>query len=155
MFGGEVATAMSACEVFRRGRRYSDALLHWYTAQRDHPTIDHREQKPDPAAFGIEPQHAEYLAGLAQRDFYRLQSPLNLYLLKQRWNTGYETYDSCVVAARTEAEARAMHPSGSPRDEADRGDWAAPEHVEVTLLGTAGHAVASQPHVICASYTSG
>lgn len=33
---------------------------------------------------------------------------MNLYLLKQEINTGYDTYDSCVVAAESEEDARVI-----------------------------------------------
>ena len=35
---------------------------------------------------------------------------MNLYLLTQTENTGYDTYDSCVVIANTEEEAKLIHP---------------------------------------------
>ena len=38
---------------------------------------------------------------------------MNLYLLTQRTNNGYDTYDSCVVAAESESDARTIHPDGS------------------------------------------
>ena len=36
---------------------------------------------------------------------------MNLYLISQDVNNGYDTYDSAVVAAETEQEARETHPS--------------------------------------------
>jgi hypothetical protein len=36
---------------------------------------------------------------------------MNLYLLSQDVVCGYDTYDSCVVAAESEDEARKIHPS--------------------------------------------
>ncbi len=36
---------------------------------------------------------------------------MNLYKLSQNINNGYDTYDSCIVAAETEEEAREIHPS--------------------------------------------
>lgn len=35
---------------------------------------------------------------------------MNLYLLTQHSNRGYDTYDSMVVAAESEEDARLMHP---------------------------------------------
>lgn len=36
---------------------------------------------------------------------------MKLYLLTQNLNNNYDTYDSCVVAAENEADARTIHPS--------------------------------------------
>jgi hypothetical protein len=36
---------------------------------------------------------------------------MNVYLLKQFINTGYDTYDACVVAAESEEEARYISPN--------------------------------------------
>jgi len=36
---------------------------------------------------------------------------MNIYLLTQNIVTGYDTYDSAVVAAETEDKARMIHPS--------------------------------------------
>jgi hypothetical protein len=36
---------------------------------------------------------------------------MNLYKLSQNINEGYDTYDSCVVCAKNENEARMIHPS--------------------------------------------
>lgn len=76
---------------------------------------------------------------------------LYLYLLSQEDNTGYETYDSCVVAARNESEARLIHPysescfhiagselSPPPSEWCRWASWAnSPETVKVKLIGTA------------------
>ena len=37
---------------------------------------------------------------------------MNLYLISQDINTGYDTYDSAIVAAESEQAAREIHPSG-------------------------------------------
>lgn len=36
---------------------------------------------------------------------------MNLYLISQDINVAYDTYDSAVVAAESEQDARTMHPS--------------------------------------------
>lgn len=36
---------------------------------------------------------------------------MNLYLISQDINSGYDTYDSAVVAAESEKDAREIHPS--------------------------------------------
>ena len=47
---------------------------------------------------------------------------MNIYLLSQSKNTGYDTWDSCVVIAKDEDEARMTHPyyryfTDDPNDE--------------------------------------
>jgi hypothetical protein len=37
---------------------------------------------------------------------------MNLYLLQQDAIVGYDTYDSCVVAASSESEAKLIRPDG-------------------------------------------
>ena len=36
---------------------------------------------------------------------------MNIYLISQDINCGYDTYDSCVVIAESEDDARTVHPS--------------------------------------------
>lgn len=38
---------------------------------------------------------------------------MNIYFLSQTENNNYDTYDSCVVIAETEEEAKLIHPSGN------------------------------------------
>jgi len=37
---------------------------------------------------------------------------MNLYLISQDLNNNYDTYDSAVVAAKSEDDARKIHPTG-------------------------------------------
>ena len=37
---------------------------------------------------------------------------MNLYLISQNKNVNYDTFDSAIVAARTNKEARMIHPDG-------------------------------------------
>jgi hypothetical protein len=61
---------------------------------------------------------------------------MNIYLLSQTDNDGYDTYSDCVVAAESEELARLISPSGSFGGTFQ--SWAdAPENVIVTLLGVA------------------
>ncbi len=61
---------------------------------------------------------------------------MKLFLISQSANNGYDTYDSAVVCAETEDEARHIHPGGGH-------DWAAdtwcrnPSDVDVVLIGEA------------------
>ncbi len=75
---------------------------------------------------------------------------MNLYLLSQSVNEGYDTYDSCVVAAETEDDARNMHPAGY-KDWID--NWAQPDQVSVKLLGKAAIGITSG--VYCSSFNAG
>jgi len=91
---------------------------------------------------------------------------MKLYLITQSANNGYDTYDSAVVAARTQEEARYTYPSeyytwqegqwryhnGVLRDWAPT-DWAHPDDVTVTYLGTAKRG--TKAGVITASFNAG
>lgn len=89
---------------------------------------------------------------------------MKLWLISQTVNNDYDTYDSAVVAAKTEEEAQRMHPLGG-RDITDRaqdnpyqrdGDdgWVRdPGAVFVAYLGEAKKG--TKQGVICASYNAG
>ena len=75
---------------------------------------------------------------------------MKLWLLEQDENNGYDTYDSMVVAAESEDEARHIHPNSDLLEEATAiakgwdpwkhliDSWATtPERVTVKLLGEA------------------
>lgn len=86
-----------------------------------------------------------------------------IYLLTQSENRGYDTFDSCVVCAKDEEEAKGIHPEEpwakenevkTSRWGNDYGSWASkPEKVQATLLGTA--APRSVRGVILASFNAG
>jgi hypothetical protein len=79
---------------------------------------------------------------------------MNIYLLKQDINTGYDTYDSCVVAAPSEAIAATITPSGNAFTDECWSDWAyTVEDVQVILIGTAKDW--TQQGVILASFNAG
>lgn len=93
---------------------------------------------------------------------------MNLYLLINNTLNGYDTYDSCVVAAPNFRKARTIHPKGSglyvARDgrwHYDTGDvvdsmylsWPQPEALDVLLIGRAEHGIT--PGVICSSFNAG
>jgi len=78
---------------------------------------------------------------------------MKLYLISQSFDRGYDTFDSAVVVARNEEDARNMLPSeyaGAPR----YSTWAAPEHVTVHYLGTA-KAGSKAGDVVMASFNAG
>lgn len=83
---------------------------------------------------------------------------MNLYLISQNRNNGYDTYDSAVVAAPDESTARNMDPhTSTQRTEEDwcsNNLWAPSiEFVSVKYLGQADHGI--EQGVICASFNAG
>ncbi len=78
---------------------------------------------------------------------------LSLWLLIQNDVRGYDTFDSCVVCATTEDEARKISP-----DSYDRGfgrTWArTPDHVVAEYIGIAAKLLKAGD-VICASFNAG
>ncbi len=82
---------------------------------------------------------------------------LFLWRIAQNDNRGYDTYDSAVVVAATEEEARSIHPSGDEerwRWPYNR-SWAdSPEKVECQRLGLADFALEAGT-IILASFNAG
>ena len=91
---------------------------------------------------------------------------MNIYLLSQSTNTGYDTWDSCVVIAKDEEEARMTHPyyryfTDDPNDEynnwngisGDYDGWCNSKYVSVELIGTAANGMKRQ--VVCSSFHAG
>lgn len=95
---------------------------------------------------------------------------VKLWLISQDANDGYGTYSDAVVAAKTEADARLIHPlscyewvdhkwratwaDGSTYDEGGYGTWApSPDLVKVERIGMAKQD--TKPGVICASFHAG
>jgi len=84
---------------------------------------------------------------------------MNIYLITQNINNGYDTYDSSVVAAASLRLAKEIHPS----DTFDNGEmwwkdhgyptaWAKhPDEVEAELIGTTDR----QEGVVLASFNAG
>lgn len=92
---------------------------------------------------------------------------LNLYLLSQKEVDGYDTYDSCVVAAYSQEEAAKIYPHKDYYEECiwvegleeydlwGQKVWASsPENVDCILIGTAADNI--EPNtVICSSFNAG
>lgn len=78
---------------------------------------------------------------------------MNIYLIEQTVNSGYETYDSAVVCAENEDCAKLVHPSGDDSPNRWFSDWAASDDVKVTLIGIASHS--TKEGVVCASFNAG
>ena len=78
---------------------------------------------------------------------------MNIYLLTQDEEFGYDTYDSVVVAAKTEEDAKSIHPCTILGWDS-RGDWSkSPEGVEVKLIGKAVEGTSAG--VILSSFNAG
>lgn len=97
---------------------------------------------------------------------------MNIYLLEQDLNNGYDTYDSCVVVALNETDARNTYPSpyvthikdgkwmgtdkagGEYEQGADEWvQYSQIDQIKVTLIGVANEDVGAG--VICASFNAG
>jgi len=66
---------------------------------------------------------------------------MKLYKICQAVNKGYDSYDSAVVAAESEEEAKMIHPNKYVENwdgnEKDYGTWTSSENVVVEHLGEA------------------
>ena len=79
---------------------------------------------------------------------------LYLYLISQDENRGYDTYDSAVVVAESEEEARNTLPADWIQWGESYSPWvSSPDKVSVELVGTA--AKGSEKGVVCASFNAG
>ena len=84
---------------------------------------------------------------------------MNLYKISQTSNAGYDTYDSAIVCAETEAAAKVIHPGGD--DEGVPATWPGEytswcqtiDQVKVELIGTAAPGVTQG--VVLASFRAG
>lgn len=91
-----------------------------------------------------------------QRPVSQPRKPLYLYLLEQSVNNDYDTYDSCIVAAETEEEARHIRPylSGDWNDDYPFTSWVKdPKDVTVKYIGKASKDI--KKGVILASFNAG
>lgn len=87
---------------------------------------------------------------------------MNLYKISQDVNNDYDTYDSAVVVAATEDDARQTHPgqvsglwSKTEAWEDRSGVWCkTPEQVKVELIGTALDTLEAGT-IIVASFNAG
>ena len=80
---------------------------------------------------------------------------MNLYKISQDKNNGWDTYDSAVVAAETEDDAKTIHQDGNrslPDDEWT--SWVnSPNDVSAELIGVAK--ATTERGVIVASFNAG
>jgi hypothetical protein len=94
---------------------------------------------------------------------------MNLYLLEQSVNTGYDTYDSAIVAAPNEFEAKRISPNPEfyewssthnswlfmylvPEPE-EMDSWARPVDITATYIGKAAEGM--QSGLVLASFNAG
>lgn len=73
---------------------------------------------------------------------------MKLWLISQNQESGYDTYDSAVVAALTEEDARKTHPGGRDYDWIRNLNLVTVELIGVALPGT-------EAGVVCASFNAG
>jgi len=79
---------------------------------------------------------------------------MNLYHISQNECTGWDTYDSCIVCAENEEEARNMKPIDDLVFNYDVSQWALhPKNVNVILIGTAR--LGLEKGVVLASFNAG
>ncbi len=83
----------------------------------------------------------------------------NIYKIWQVDNTDYDTFDSAVVVANSEDEARMIHPRESMSGKEwwrlvgwEAGEWVNPGQVLILQVGTTK---LKPGQVICASYNAG
>lgn len=85
---------------------------------------------------------------------------MKLWLLTQNANNEYDTYDSCVVAAENEDDARTIHPGDYYKDTTVTDEepklydsWTKLSNVTVFLLGDAKEGI--KRGAICSSFNAG
>lgn len=87
---------------------------------------------------------------------------MNIYKISQGVNNDYDTYDSAIVCAENEEEAKKIHPRGEYdykeknddiKEEENYGSWAKKEFVEVEYIGVAKEGL--EKGVIVASFNAG
>lgn len=67
---------------------------------------------------------------------------MNIYLISQDINGGYDTFDSAIVAASSFEEAKNMLPSFNRGLETIKArSWTSPENVSVELIGIAAEGI--------------
>jgi len=75
-----------------------------------------------------------------------------LYLISQDENNGYDTYDSMIVCAKSEKEAKMIKPDCGPNGCPDS-TWCEPKFVKVLEIGIANNAI-DIGEIICASFNA-
>ena len=85
---------------------------------------------------------------------------MNIYKLTQTENRGYDTFDSSIVVAKTETEAKNIHPGAKwthPDDDPWKDEWSdwasSPSNVTAELIGKADNSY-TKPQTILASFNA-
>lgn len=79
---------------------------------------------------------------------------MKLWIISQNMNNGYDTFDSAVVAAETEEDARNIDVDGSDWKNGRYTAWAnSPDQVHVEYIGYAGPDI--KFGVVLASFNAG
>lgn len=83
---------------------------------------------------------------------------MKLFLVSQKQNNDYDTYDSFVISCETEDEAKNTHPYGRPMTQEDwdyeYSSWCnSVHHVNVQYLGEADSSVSKG--IVCSSFNAG
>ena len=80
---------------------------------------------------------------------------MKLWLISQQQTNAYDTFDSAVVAAETESDARQIHPGGQDEwDYTSCKTWCdGPDQVEVEYIGECREGMAAG--VVLASFKTG
>ena len=80
---------------------------------------------------------------------------MKLYLLEQTSNKDWDTYDSCIVCAESEEDAKTIHPRGNEFKEHQQWNgWVqTKDQISCTEIGVANEDI--KKGVICASFNAG
>jgi len=81
---------------------------------------------------------------------------MEIYHLSQKINTGYDTFDSIVVCAESEMEARLIHPITKDwcgKEESCFPVWVDADLLTVKHIGKAKEGI--EKGIICASFNAG
>jgi hypothetical protein len=78
---------------------------------------------------------------------------MNLYKLTQEINTGYDTYDSCIVAAENEEKAVLITPDGRWEKDYMISWCKSPDQVKCELIGMA--VIGTKEGIILSSFNAG
>ncbi|PCJ38958.1 MAG: hypothetical protein COA71_14755 [SAR86 cluster bacterium] len=82
---------------------------------------------------------------------------MNIYLISQDTNNGYDTYDSAIVTAENEDVARLIHPDPDLEEYKYKSMYWVddPKLVTVKLLGTLDPDMPQKTSVLLASFNAG
>jgi hypothetical protein len=87
---------------------------------------------------------------------------MNIYLISQTTNRNYDTYDSAIVCAKNEDDAKYIHPDRGRIWNQETNNWGpyiwdyawtSPENVSVKYIGVAGPDITEG--VVLASFNAG